>query len=63
MVAFNRGTREAEADRSPWVRGQPGVQSNFQDSQSTKKPCLKNNNNPKEQKNKETKEQKTNKSF
>jgi hypothetical protein len=26
-----------------WVRGQPGLQSEFQDSQSyTEKPCLKN---------------------
>jgi hypothetical protein len=28
-----------------WVRGQPGLQSEFQDSQSyTKKPCLKKQN-------------------
>ena len=43
---FNPSTREAEA-------GQPGLQSEFQDSQgSTEKPCLeeeqqKNNNNTK----------------
>jgi hypothetical protein len=31
-----------------WVRGQPGLQSEFQDSQSyTEKPCLENKNNKK----------------
>ena len=37
-----------------WVRGQAGLQSEFQDSQSyTEKPCLKNNNNKNKQTNKE----------
>jgi hypothetical protein len=36
--AFNPSTREAEAGE---VRGQPGLESEFQDSQSyTEKPCL-----------------------
>jgi hypothetical protein len=40
--AFNPSTWEArQADI--WVRGQPGLQSEFQDSQGyTEKPCLKN---------------------
>jgi hypothetical protein len=39
---FNPSTREAEADRF-LVQGQPGLQSEFQDSQGyTEKPCLKN---------------------
>jgi hypothetical protein len=38
--AFNPTTREAE-QADFWVRGQPGLQSEFQDSQSyTEKPCL-----------------------
>ena len=38
--AFNPSTREAEAEDF-WVRGQPGLQSDFQDSQGyTEKPCL-----------------------
>jgi hypothetical protein len=38
--AFNPGTREAEAGRSLSL-GQPGLQSEFQDSQGyTEKPCL-----------------------
>ena len=37
--AFNPSTWEAEADF--WVRGQPGLQSEFQDSQGyTEQPCL-----------------------
>jgi hypothetical protein len=37
--AFNPSTQEAEVGR---VRGQPGLQSEFQDSQGcTEKPCLK----------------------
>jgi hypothetical protein len=39
--AFNPSTREADF----WVWGQPGLQSEFQDSQSyTEKPCLKQTN-------------------
>jgi hypothetical protein len=55
--AFNPSTREAEAEGQRgrgaereaerqrqvdfWVRGQPGLQSEFQDSQGyTEKPCL-----------------------
>jgi hypothetical protein len=35
--------RQRQADF--WVRGQPGLQSEFQDSQSyTEKPCLKKKN-------------------
>jgi hypothetical protein len=38
--AFNPSTQEAEAGRF-LVRGQPGLQSEFQDSQGyTEKPCL-----------------------
>jgi hypothetical protein len=43
VVAHTLGpsTWEAEADRSLWNWGQPGLQSEFQDSQSyMKKPCL-----------------------
>jgi hypothetical protein len=37
---FNPSTREAE-QADFWVRGQPGLQSEFQDSQGyTEKPCL-----------------------
>jgi hypothetical protein len=32
--AFILSTWEAEVDRSLWVRGQPGLHSEFQDSQS-----------------------------
>jgi hypothetical protein len=55
--AFNPSTREAEAGGflSP-VRGQPGLQSEFQDSQSyTEKPCLKPPYPPKEKKKKKEK--------
>jgi hypothetical protein len=38
--AFNPSTQEAEAEDF-WVPGQPGLQSEFQDSQGyTEKPCL-----------------------
>jgi hypothetical protein len=38
---FNPSTREAEAGRFLSSRGQPGLQSEFQDSQGyTEKPCL-----------------------
>jgi hypothetical protein len=39
---FNPSTQEAEAGRSLWVQSQPGLQSEFQDSQgfNTKKACL-----------------------
>jgi hypothetical protein len=38
--AFNPSTWEAEAGDF-WVQGQPGLQSEFQDSQGyTEKPCL-----------------------
>jgi len=41
---FNPTTWEAEAGGFLWVRGQPGLQSKFQESWSyTKKPCLKQN--------------------
>jgi hypothetical protein len=41
--ASNPSTWEAEAGRSLRVQSQPGLQSEFQDSQSyyTEKPCLK----------------------
>ena len=43
MVAhtFNPSTQEVEAGRSLWVQGQPGLQSELQDSQDyTVKPYL-----------------------
>ena len=44
--SFNPSTKEAEAGRSLWVQGQPGLQSEFQDSQGyTEKPCLEKPNN------------------
>jgi hypothetical protein len=45
--AFNPSTwRQRKADF--WVRGQPGLQSEFQDSQGyTEKPCLKKKKNSK----------------
>jgi hypothetical protein len=46
--ACNPNTWEAEAG-SFWVRGQPGLQSEFQDSQGyTEKPCLKKQNKTKQ---------------
>ena len=42
-----------------WVRGQPGLQSEFQDSQGyTEKPCLKKTKTKTKNKNKETNKQK-----
>ena len=39
---FNLSTWEAEAGGSLWIQGQPGLQSEFQDSQGcTEKPYLK----------------------
>ena len=47
---FNISTWEAEADGSPWVRGHPGLQSEFQGSQDyTEKPCLEKPKPPKQQ--------------
>ena len=49
--------RQRQADF--WVRGQPGLQSEFQDSQSyTEKPCLKKNKNKNKNKKKKTKNKK-----
>jgi hypothetical protein len=45
-----------------WVRGQPGLQSEFQDRQDyTEKPCLKKTKQNKKQKNKKTPNKQTNK--
>jgi hypothetical protein len=43
--AFDPSTWEAEAEAADfWVRGQPGLQSEFQDSQGyTEKLCLETN--------------------
>jgi hypothetical protein len=42
-----------------WIRGQPGLQREFQDSQGyTEKPCLKKQNNHKTKNNKQTENQK-----
>jgi hypothetical protein len=39
-----------------WVRGQPGLQSEFQDSQGyTEKPCLRKNKQKQQQKQKQKK--------
>jgi hypothetical protein len=41
--AFNSSTWEVEAGGSLWVRGQPGLQGEFQDCQDyTEKLCLQN---------------------
>lgn len=42
MLSFNTSIQEAEADGSPWVRGQARLQITFQPSQSccTEKPCV-----------------------
>jgi hypothetical protein len=41
MHTFSPITWEAEAGRSLWVQSQPGLQSEFQNSQGyTEKPCL-----------------------
>jgi hypothetical protein len=46
VLASNTRTWEAEAGGFLSSRGQPGLQSEFQDSQGyTEKPCLENNNN------------------
>jgi hypothetical protein len=46
--AFNSRTQKAGAAGSLWVRDQPGLQSEFQDSQGyTEKPCLRNKPKPK----------------
>ena len=44
---FNPNTWNTEAGGSLWVQGQPGLQSEFQDSQDcyTEKPCLKRTKN------------------
>ena len=48
--AFNARTQEAEAGDF-WVQGQPGLQSELQDSQGyTEKPCLKNKQTNKQKK-------------
>jgi hypothetical protein len=50
MVAHAFG-RQRQADF--WVRGQPGLQSEFQDSQGyTEKPCLEKQNKTKQKTNK-----------
>jgi hypothetical protein len=55
MYNFYPSTREAEAGDF-WVRGQPGLQSEFQDSQGyTEKPCLEKNKNKNKKKRKEKK--------
>ena len=45
--AFNPSTQEAEASRSLWVQGQPGLQSKFQNrlQSYTERPCLIKQNN------------------
>ena len=44
-TAFDPSTQEAEAGGSLWVRGQPGLQSEFQSSQDyTVRLCLKKKN-------------------
>jgi hypothetical protein len=40
-LASNPSTQEAEAGRSLWVWGQPGLQSEFQNSQDIEKFYLK----------------------
>jgi hypothetical protein len=50
MHAFNPSTWEAEAGRFP-VRGQPGLQREYQDSQGYReKPCLERKQNKTKQK-------------
>ena len=42
---FNPSTQEPEKDGSLWVWGQPGLQSDLQNSQGyTEKPCFKKQN-------------------
>ena len=51
--AFNPSIQDAETGGSLWVQGQPGLQSQFQDSPGyTKKSCLKSKG--KQNKNKQT---------
>jgi hypothetical protein len=52
--ALNPSAWEAEAGRSLWVQGQPGLQIKFQDNQYcyTEKPCLETNKQKKKQKKK-----------
>ena len=53
--AFNPSTWEAEAVDF-WVRGQPGLQSEFQDSKGyTEKTCLEKNKQKQKQKTKKQK--------
>jgi hypothetical protein len=56
-LAFNPRTREArQADF--WVRGKPGLQGEFQDSQGyTEKPCLEKQNKTKQNKTKQRKKE------
>ena len=55
--AFNLSTQEAEAGRSLWVQGQPGLQIEFQDSQGyTENPYL---NKTKQNKTKQNKTKQT----
>jgi hypothetical protein len=62
--AFNPSTREAEAGRF-LIRGQPGIQSEFQDNRAIQRnPVLKNhknknNNKKKKKKKKQKQKQKT----
>ena len=50
MHTFNPSTWKAEA-ADFWVRGQPGLQSEFQDNQGyTEKPCLEKPNQTKQTK-------------
>jgi hypothetical protein len=52
--------RQRQADL--WVWGQPGLQSEFQDSQDyTRKPCLEKQQQQQQTKNKKTKKKKKNK--
>ena len=45
LHTFNPSTGEVEAGGSLWLWGQPGLQSEFQDSQGyTEKSCLKKQN-------------------
>jgi len=40
--AFNPSAQEAEVGASMWVQGQPGLQTEFRDSQGyIEKPCFK----------------------
>ena len=57
--AFNPSTREAEAGRSLWVRGQPGLPEivTEQAPKTTEKPCI--DNQKKKRKEKKVKEKRT----